>query len=309
MTASERSAYRDSGVDVEAGERAVELMRKHVDSTRRPESVGGLGGFGGAFSIPAGYREPLMMASTDGVGTKTVDRGRRSALRHHRHRPRRDVRRRCGVHRRRAARVPRLSRRRAARPRRRRGAGRWGGGRLSRGRRRAGRRRDGRAPRRARGERVRPRRVLHRRRRAVAGHRRQRGRGWRRRPGPGLVRASRERLLPRARVGCPVGPGPRRAVPGPPASDPRRRRDRRCHLGGASRDAGDARGGAPHPDPDLCAGRASGTGRRRRRRSRSARSRPHHGRGTAGQRASSAPGRVRRPPGPRRAGACRPSCA
>ena len=62
----------ESGVDVEAGERAVELMRKHVDSTRRPESVGGLGGFGGAFSIPAGYREPLMMASTDGVGTKTV---------------------------------------------------------------------------------------------------------------------------------------------------------------------------------------------------------------------------------------------
>ena len=47
-------------------------MRKHVDSTRRPESVGGLGGFGGAFSIPAGYREPLMIASTDGVGTKTV---------------------------------------------------------------------------------------------------------------------------------------------------------------------------------------------------------------------------------------------
>jgi phosphoribosylformylglycinamidine cyclo-ligase len=67
-----RSAYRGAGVDVDAGERAVELMRKHVDSTRRPESVGGLGGFGGAFSIPAGYREPLMIASTDGVGTKTV---------------------------------------------------------------------------------------------------------------------------------------------------------------------------------------------------------------------------------------------
>ena len=47
-------------------------MRAHVDSTRRPESFGGLGGFGGAFSIPAGYREPLMIASTDGVGTKTV---------------------------------------------------------------------------------------------------------------------------------------------------------------------------------------------------------------------------------------------
>jgi len=67
-----RAAYRRSGVDVEAGERAVELMRAHVDSTRRPEVVGGLGGFGGAFTIPAGYREPLLIASTDGVGTKTA---------------------------------------------------------------------------------------------------------------------------------------------------------------------------------------------------------------------------------------------
>ena len=50
----------------------MELMRAHVDSTRRPEVVGGLGGFGGAFTIPAGYREPLLIASTDGVGTKTA---------------------------------------------------------------------------------------------------------------------------------------------------------------------------------------------------------------------------------------------
>ncbi len=70
--ADARAAYRRSGVDVDAGERAVELMRAHVDSTRRPEVVGGLGGFGGAFAIPAGYREPLMIASTDGVGTKTA---------------------------------------------------------------------------------------------------------------------------------------------------------------------------------------------------------------------------------------------
>ncbi len=67
-----RAAYRRSGVDVDAGERAVELMRAHVDSTRRPEVVGGLGGFGGAFALPVGYREPLMVASTDGVGTKTA---------------------------------------------------------------------------------------------------------------------------------------------------------------------------------------------------------------------------------------------
>jgi phosphoribosylformylglycinamidine cyclo-ligase len=67
-----RAAYAASGVDVEAGERAVELMRGHVESTRRQEVLGGLGGFGGAFSIPDGYREPLLVASTDGVGTKTA---------------------------------------------------------------------------------------------------------------------------------------------------------------------------------------------------------------------------------------------
>jgi phosphoribosylformylglycinamidine cyclo-ligase len=59
-------------VDVAAGDRAVERMRAAVDSTRRPEVVGGLGGFGGAVAIPAGYREPLIVSSTDGVGTKTA---------------------------------------------------------------------------------------------------------------------------------------------------------------------------------------------------------------------------------------------
>jgi phosphoribosylformylglycinamidine cyclo-ligase len=70
--ADARAAYRAAGVDVAAGERAVDLMRAHVESTRRAEVVGGLGGFGGAFAIPAGYREPLLVASTDGVGTKTA---------------------------------------------------------------------------------------------------------------------------------------------------------------------------------------------------------------------------------------------
>lgn len=68
----QRAAYRAAGVDVAAGERAVELIRVHVESTRRPEVIGDLGGFGGAFGIPAGYREPVMVASTDGVGTKTA---------------------------------------------------------------------------------------------------------------------------------------------------------------------------------------------------------------------------------------------
>jgi phosphoribosylformylglycinamidine cyclo-ligase len=67
-----RVAYARAGVDVRAGERAVELMREAVESTRRPEVLGGLGGFGGAVSIPAGYREPLIVSSTDGVGTKTA---------------------------------------------------------------------------------------------------------------------------------------------------------------------------------------------------------------------------------------------
>lgn len=70
--ADARRAYRSAGVDVDAGSRAVDLIRAHVDSTRRVEVLGGLGGFGGAFTIPVGYREPVIVASTDGVGTKTA---------------------------------------------------------------------------------------------------------------------------------------------------------------------------------------------------------------------------------------------
>ncbi len=68
----ERAAYARAGVDVAAGDRAVELMRASVASTRRPEVLGGLGGFGSAVAIPAGYREPVIVSSTDGVGTKTA---------------------------------------------------------------------------------------------------------------------------------------------------------------------------------------------------------------------------------------------
>ncbi len=67
-----RTAYARAGVDVAAGERAVELMRASVASTWRPEVLGGLGGFGSAVAIPAGYREPVIVSSTDGVGTKTA---------------------------------------------------------------------------------------------------------------------------------------------------------------------------------------------------------------------------------------------
>jgi len=67
-----RPAYARAGVDVEAGERAVELMRSAISSTRRPEVLGDLGGYGGAIAIPPGYREPVIVSSTDGVGTKTA---------------------------------------------------------------------------------------------------------------------------------------------------------------------------------------------------------------------------------------------
>jgi len=64
-------SYASAGVDIDAGERAVELMRSAVDKTRRPEVVGGLGGFAGLFELDlTRYRRPLLASSTDGVGTK-----------------------------------------------------------------------------------------------------------------------------------------------------------------------------------------------------------------------------------------------
>jgi phosphoribosylformylglycinamidine cyclo-ligase len=63
--------YAASGVDIDAGERAVTLMRTAVERTNRPEVVGGLGGFAGLFALDtAKYRRPLLASSTDGVGTK-----------------------------------------------------------------------------------------------------------------------------------------------------------------------------------------------------------------------------------------------
>ena len=66
------ASYAASGVDVEAGERAVALMRASIEAAQRPETVGGFGGFAGLFdaSALATYRRPLLATSTDGVGTK-----------------------------------------------------------------------------------------------------------------------------------------------------------------------------------------------------------------------------------------------
>ncbi len=68
------SGYAGAGVDIAAGERAVEAIRAAVNRTSRPEVVGGLGGFAGLFDASrlAGYRRPLLATSTDGVGTKVV---------------------------------------------------------------------------------------------------------------------------------------------------------------------------------------------------------------------------------------------
>lgn len=64
--------YKNAGVDIEAGYKAVELMKEHVKTTMRPEVMGGLGGFSGAFSAMAfkGMEEPVLLSGTDGVGTK-----------------------------------------------------------------------------------------------------------------------------------------------------------------------------------------------------------------------------------------------
>lgn len=62
--------YRDSGVDIDAGNRAVELMKQHVRATYRPEVLGDIGGFGGLFALSGRYEEPVLVSGTDGVGTK-----------------------------------------------------------------------------------------------------------------------------------------------------------------------------------------------------------------------------------------------
>ncbi|MDR3348538.1 MAG: phosphoribosylformylglycinamidine cyclo-ligase [Acidaminococcales bacterium] len=63
--------YRAAGVDIDAGNRAVELIRHAVKSTYRPEVIGDIGGFGGLFALSADkYKNPVLVSSTDGVGTK-----------------------------------------------------------------------------------------------------------------------------------------------------------------------------------------------------------------------------------------------
>jgi phosphoribosylformylglycinamidine cyclo-ligase len=63
-------SYKDAGVDIDAGNSFVENIKPLVKSTAIPGVLGGIGSFAGAFELPSGYREPVMLAATDGVGTK-----------------------------------------------------------------------------------------------------------------------------------------------------------------------------------------------------------------------------------------------
>ncbi|MFT7286317.1 MAG: phosphoribosylformylglycinamidine cyclo-ligase [Halieaceae bacterium] len=76
-------SYRDAGVDIDAGNALVGRIKDAVARTQRPEVMGQLGGFGAICAIPPGYREPLLVSGTDGVGTKlrlAIDLGRHETI-------------------------------------------------------------------------------------------------------------------------------------------------------------------------------------------------------------------------------------
>ncbi|MEJ2516060.1 MAG: phosphoribosylformylglycinamidine cyclo-ligase [Gammaproteobacteria bacterium] len=70
MSESPSMTYKDAGVDIDAGNALVERIRADVQATHRPGVLSGIGGFGGLFEVPPGYRRPVLVSGTDGVGTK-----------------------------------------------------------------------------------------------------------------------------------------------------------------------------------------------------------------------------------------------
>ena len=71
MNQTKSATYRDAGVDIDAGNRLVERIKPLVKATRRPEVLGGIGGFGGLFELASkNFSEPVLVSGTDGVGTK-----------------------------------------------------------------------------------------------------------------------------------------------------------------------------------------------------------------------------------------------
>jgi phosphoribosylformylglycinamidine cyclo-ligase len=69
-TNSPSLSYKDAGVDIDAGDALVERIKQVANKTRRPEVMAGLGGFGALCELPSGYKEPVLVSGTDGVGTK-----------------------------------------------------------------------------------------------------------------------------------------------------------------------------------------------------------------------------------------------
>ncbi len=83
MTAKKPLTYRDAGVDIDAGDALVERITPAAKRTRRTEVLGGIGGFGALVEVPAGYRQPVLVSGTDGVGTKlrlAIDSGRHATI-------------------------------------------------------------------------------------------------------------------------------------------------------------------------------------------------------------------------------------
>ncbi|WP_096085294.1 phosphoribosylformylglycinamidine cyclo-ligase [Agaribacterium haliotis] len=70
MSTDKSLTYKDAGVDIDAGNALVERIKSVAVRTKRPEVLAGLGGFGSLFALPKGYEEPVLVAGTDGVGTK-----------------------------------------------------------------------------------------------------------------------------------------------------------------------------------------------------------------------------------------------
>src|SRR5690554_3334036 len=81
--ASHSLGYKDAGVDIDAGNALVERIKGVTRKTRRAEVISGLGGFGALCKLPAGYRSPVLVSGTDGVGTKlrlAMDLGRHDTI-------------------------------------------------------------------------------------------------------------------------------------------------------------------------------------------------------------------------------------
>jgi phosphoribosylformylglycinamidine cyclo-ligase len=83
MSESSGITYRDAGVDIDAGDELVERIKPLVRRAQRPEVLAGIGGFGALVELPAGYRRPVLVSGTDGVGTKlrlAIDTGRHDTI-------------------------------------------------------------------------------------------------------------------------------------------------------------------------------------------------------------------------------------